>query len=57
MIADPIVALLLQFECQFFIAAPDDATLHHNMYKIGNNVVQQPLVMRDEQNAEIGAAQ
>ena len=46
---DPVVALLFQFEREFLAAGSHDAAVHQHVDEVGHDVVQQPLVMRDDE--------
>lgn len=44
----PVVALLLQLQRQLLAAGFHDATVHEDVDEVGNDVVEQSLVMRDD---------
>ena len=46
---DPIVALFFEFQRELFVASADDTPIHQHVDKIRHDVIQQPLVMRDDQ--------
>src|ERR1035437_3776728 len=46
---NPVVTLCFQFEREFLAAGFHDVTVHEHMDKIGNDEVQQPLVVRDDE--------
>ena len=54
--AGPIITALFEFESELFPAAPNDATRYHNMDMIRNDIVQKPLIVRDQQNPNIRTA-
>src|SRR5206468_11962885 len=54
---DPAVALLLQLECQLLAARLDDAAVVEHVHLVGHDVVEQPLVVRDDQDGPILAPQ
>src|ERR1700749_2915053 len=56
-LACPIVASFLELESEFFSPAPHDSPSHHHMDVIGNDVVQKPLIVRDQQYPKVWSAQ
>src|SRR5205085_4347813 len=56
-VANRVVAFFLQFQRQLFPAAAHDPSLYHNMDKIGDDIVQQPLVMGNQKYAQVGPSQ
>ena len=53
----PIVALFFELQGQILAAAELDPAAHHDVHVIGHDVVEQPLVMGDQEHAEIRPAQ
>src|SRR5436190_17117968 len=53
-IARPIVTSLFEFERQFLPPASNDSPRYHHMDVIGDDVVQEALIMRNYQYAKIG---
>src|SRR5579872_6974482 len=51
---EPFIALLFEFIGQLFPARFDDAPVEHDMDKVRGDVVQHALVVRDEQDAQVG---
>ena len=50
------VTLFFQLQGQFFAPAANDPSLYHDVDMIGNDVIEQALVMRDDKNPAIRAA-
>ena len=46
---DPIVALFLEFQREFFVAGFHDAAITEHVHKVGDDVVEQALVVRDDE--------
>ena len=49
LLEDPVVALFLEFEGQFLAAGAQDAAVGEDVDKVGDDVIEQPLVMGDDQ--------
>ena len=47
LLACPIVTSFLELQSEFFSPAPHDSPSHHHMDVVGNDVVQEPLIVRD----------
>src|SRR5262245_55934931 len=47
LLACPIVTSFLELQSEFFSPAPHDSTSHHHMDVVRNDVVQEPLIVRD----------
>src|SRR5215212_1323297 len=56
-VADPLVALLLELLRELAAAGLHDTSVHHHVDVVRRAVVQDPLVVRDEQHAEVRADQ
>jgi hypothetical protein len=54
---DPVVTLGLEPEGEILVAAQDDAALGHDMNLVGNDVVEQALVVGDHEHADVRTAQ
>src|ERR1700680_4365591 len=54
---EPGVALLLELERQLLAARADDAAVHQHVHAVGNDVVQEALVVGDQQEGPVGLAQ
>src|SRR5690349_6504218 len=54
---DPAIALLLQLQRQLFTTGPDDTPTRENMHEVRNDIVEQPLVVRDDDEGALRAAQ
>src|SRR6185312_5928533 len=54
---DPVVAAPLQLEGKRAVAAASDPAAHQNVNEIGHDVLQQPLVVRHEQERALGRTQ
>ena len=54
---EPAVALRLELERQLLAARLDDAAVGEHVHEVGHDVVQQPLVVRDDDDGALGAAQ
>jgi hypothetical protein len=48
------IAVLFDLQRQFGATRLDDAAIGHDVHHIGSDMVQQPLVMRDDERAEVG---
>ena len=46
-LACPIVTSFLELQSEFFSPAPNDSPSYHHMDVVGNDVVQEPLIVRD----------
>src|SRR5687768_6837313 len=46
---NPIVAVLFELKSQALVARLDNFAIHKDMHKIRHDVIQQPLIMRDDQ--------
>src|SRR4029077_3740736 len=46
-LACPIVTSFLKLQSEFFSPAPNDSPSYHHMDVVGNDVVQEPLIVRD----------
>ena len=57
LLLEPGVALLLELERHLLAAGADDAPVDQHVDEVRNDVVQQPLVVRDDQHRALGAAQ
>src|SRR5262245_44805265 len=54
---DPAVSLFLELERELLAAGTDDAAAGQDVHEIGNDVIEQPLIMRDHDNRAVGTAQ
>src|ERR1017187_6417826 len=54
---NPIVALRFEFERELLFAGLHDAAIVKHVDKIGNDKIQQPLIMRDDQLRAVGSFQ
>src|SRR5271168_4545 len=57
LLLDPVVTPGLELEGERLVAALDDAPVDHDMHEVGNNVAEEALVVRDEEDAEVRPAQ
>ena len=55
-LANPVVAALIELHRQLFGALFDDLALVHHVNAVGDDVVQEALVVRNYERAEVGAA-
>src|SRR5438552_1454601 len=56
-VLNPAVTLLFQFQGQLLAARLHDTALEEDEYPVGDDVVEQALVVRDDQDGPILAAQ
>src|SRR4030095_11722109 len=56
-LACPIVASFLELQSEFFSPAPNDSPSYHHMDVVGNDVVQEPLIVRYYQYPKVRPAQ
>src|ERR1700690_513522 len=56
LLLDPVVALGLELEGEGLVAALHDPAVPHHVDVVGHDVVEQPLVVGDEEDAELRAA-
>src|SRR6185312_1750811 len=54
---DPVVAAFLQLQSQAPVAAAGNSAAHQNMHEVGNDVLEQPLVVRHEEERALRRAQ
>ena len=52
---DAIIAVCFKFQREVFAAGFDDATVRHHMNVVGDDVVQQALIMRDDELSGVRA--
>src|SRR5918994_4012325 len=57
LLADTLVALLLELVGQLLPAGLHDTPADHHVNEVGRDVVQDPLVVGDEQDPEVGPDQ
>ena len=57
LLADALVSLLLELARELGTAGPHDTTLHHHVDPVGGDVVEDPLVVGDQQDAQVGSDQ
>src|SRR5208282_3128203 len=57
LLLDPVVAPGLERERERLVAALNDAPVDHDMHEVGDDVAEEALVVRDEEDAEVWAAQ
>src|SRR5579884_274073 len=55
--ARPVVTSFLQLESELFTPASDDSPRYHHMDVIGDDVIEDPLVVRNQQYAQVGGPQ
>src|ERR1700722_8934469 len=53
----PVVALFLELQREFLAARADDTAVEEHMHEIGYDVIEQPLIVRDDQLRGVGALQ
>src|SRR5882762_2000754 len=56
-VPDPVVALSLELVRQLGASRLDDAAVDQHMHELRLDVVQDPLVVRDQEHPEIGAGE
>ena len=54
---DQSISLIFQFTRQFLSAGPNDAASRKHVYLVGNYVVEQTLIVRDDNDGSIGVAE
>src|SRR6266850_3264485 len=54
---NPIVAALLQFKCQALGAGADNASIREHVHKVWNDILQEPLIMRNHQLRIVAASE
>src|SRR5262245_55992793 len=57
LLLEPGVAPFLELEGELLAAGADDAALDEHVQEIGNDVVEQPLVVRDDDHGALGRAE
>src|SRR5690606_21855767 len=55
--ANPTVAAFFELECQFAPARTNDAAAGQHVYEVGNDVVEQTLVVRDDDQGPVRRTQ
>ena len=54
LLPDPVVAALLELERQCLVTSPQDAPVREHVHEIGLDVVEEPLIVRHQDDGTLG---